>query len=666
MKKLNIALIISEFEDPHTNALCQGVAQAVRENGYQLYIFPAKFLDAKSTSLLNYDYEYHNNCLFRFVSEKHIDVAIVNLGNIAANTNKKNKLILLQLLKMPVILIADRIEGYSSVNFDNSTGMVSGIEHLISKHNKKYFGYVSGPLSNLDAAERRDVFEQVMIRNRFVSEQYRIVEGDFTSSCTGVIEELLDSFPQIDALVCGNDMMCFAAYQVLQKRGLVPGKDIAVMGYDDVPYAAQATPGLSTVRADSSMIGHEAVKMCEKVLAGEIHNLLVDTTYVIRESCGCSKGSAKSEYRISLEEQADIEALNLCLVDISHDILNNEQEDNEIYPRILRIIGRLNVKSVYLYTFEQEKVYKNKQNWIAPETVLLKTYYENGAGRIPEITYRPMPVYYYPLDQIDIVEVPTEEQRVPFDDVLSNAYMRKDPTGIKVVSMLYAGEVQYGFMIWEVEENYLGYISKLTYQISNTIKTNRLLQNKNQMAEDLEHVLSRVKEQNFILEEISKIDELTQIYNRRGFMNHMKSNVISKDNVGKKAIAMYADMDDLKLVNDRFGHEEGDYALRAIGQILHDAVHSIEGKGEVGRVGGDEFCAYIITDLDNSEEVIRRRIDEITEDLNNHSGKPFYVSFSVGMHEFICSEDAIISQELEQADEQLYQIKFNKKKNILR
>ena len=111
MRKLNIALLISEFEDPHTNTLCQGVAQAVRERGYQLYIFPAKFLDAKTTPLLNYNYEYQNNCLFQFVAEKHIDIAIVSLGNIAANSDKEEKKKLLQMLKMPVILISDEMEG---------------------------------------------------------------------------------------------------------------------------------------------------------------------------------------------------------------------------------------------------------------------------------------------------------------------------------------------------------------------------------------------------------------------------------------------------------------------------------------------------------------------------------------------------------------------------
>lgn len=665
MRKLNVALLISEFEDPHTNTLCQGVAQAVRERGYQLYIFPVKYLDVKTTPLVNYDYEYQNNCLFQFVSEKHIDIAIVNLGNIASTSGKEEKQKFLQMLQMPVIIIADEIEGYSSVNFDNSTGMVFGIEHLMRAHGKKYFGYVSGPMHNLDAVERRSVFEQVMIQNRFVSEQYKIVEGDFTYSCTDVIEELLDSFPEMEVLICGNDMMCFGAYQVLEKRGLIPGKDIAVMGFDDVPYAAQVVPGLTTVKADPSLIGYEAVRICEQVLNGEVHNLMVDTSFVIRESCGCEKRRME-DTRNSLEMQANIEALNNCLVDISRNVLNQEEANNEIYAKILESLGRLNVKSVYLYTFEEEQVYQRGQDWRKPDKVLLRAYYADGEGRKPEIAYQPMPVYYYPVKDTDIVTLPGTEQTIDFEDILNHSYMKDEFNGIKVVSMLFAGEVQYGFILWEVEEDYLGYLGKLSYQISNTIKTNRLLLKKNQMAKDLEEAFMQVNEHNAVLEEISKVDELTQIYNRRGFLDHMKRNVISKDNAGRKAVAIYADMDNLKLVNDQFGHEEGDYSLYSIGQILQDAIHSIEGKGSAGRIGGDEFCAYVITEEADSENIIRQKIGELTEELNRVNDKPYYVSMSVGMKHFVCSADVDISYELEQADDQLYEYKKNKRKGILK
>ncbi len=664
MRELNIALIISEFEDPHTNTLCQGVAQAVRERGYHLYIFPAKYVGEKSTVLLNYDYEYQNNCLFQFVSEKHIDIAIVNLGNIAANSDKEEKLRFLAMLNMPVILISDEMEGYSSVNFDNTTGMMFGIEHLMRAHGKKYFGYVSGPMHNLDAVERYNVFEQVMIQNRFVSEQYRIVEGDFTYNCTDVIEELLDSFPEMEVLICANDMMCFGAYQVLEKRGLVPGKDIAVMGFDDVPYATQVSPGLTTVKADPSLIGYEAVKICEQVLDGETYNLMVDTSFVIRESCGCEKNRIE-DMRNSLEMQANIEAMNHCLVNISHGVLNQEEENSEIYSKILGCLGRLNIKSAYLYTFEKEKAYHRGQDWEKPESVMLRAYFSGGAGRKPEIAYQPMPVYYYPVEEGKLVAVPKEEQRIPFEDVLQNAFM-EEPSGIKVVSMLFAGEVQYGFIVWEVEQNYLGYLGKLSYQISNTIKTNRLLQKKNQMAKDLEDAFMQVNQQNAILQEISKLDELTQIYNRRGFMDHMTRNMIAKENAGKKAIALYADMDNLKMVNDQYGHEEGDYALYTVGQILRDSIHSIEGKGSVGRIGGDEFCAYIITDMPDVEQEVRRKIKEFTEEINNNNDKPYYVSMSVGVQHMVCSEDVDISRELEKADEQLYEYKKVKREGILK
>jgi len=663
VRKLNIALIISEFEDSHTNTLCQGVAQAVRERGYQLYIFPTKFINAKTTSILNYDYEYHNNCLFHFVSENQIDIAIVNLGNIASNSSLEEKKRLLQMLHMPVILIADEMEGYSSVNFDNSTGMMFGIEHMMREHNKKYFGYVSGPMSNLDAVERKEVFEHAMIKNRFLTEQYRIVEGDFTYSCKDVIEKLLDDFPQIDVLICGNDMMCFGAYQVLEQRGLVPGKDIAVMGFDDVPYAAQVSPGLTTVKADPSLIGYEAVKVCEQVLQGDTFHLMVDTSFVIRESCGCQKHRLDA-LSTPLELQANIEALNHCLVDISRNVLNKEEENENIYVNILKSLAKLNIKSAYLYLFEEEVSYTNGGDWKKPNQVLLKAYYKDGAGRGPEIAYQPLPVYYYPVDEKDLVEVPEEKQLVSFQDILNNEHTVHMGQGIKVTTMLYAGEIQYGFIVWEVDEDYLGYIGKLSYQISNTIKTNRLLQSKNKITKELEEAIVEVNEKNAILEEISKIDDLTQTFNRRGFLDSMKRRVIAKENSGKRAIAVYADMNDLKKVNDEFGHEEGDFSLYSLGQILRDAVQAVGGKSAVGRIGGDEFCAYAITDMENAEQLLRDRLKELTEELNRHSGKPYYISMSLGVKQFECSSLVDISHELEQADERLYVDKQKKRGSI--
>lgn len=665
MKRLNVALFISEFEDPFANTLCEGAVKAVKEKGYNLFIFPGKFIDDRQSPVFEDNYAYQHNCLFQFISEKDIDVAIINLGNIASQLELEDKINFLNTIAVPVVLISDTIEGYSSVNFENSTGLALEIEHLIQVHQKKHFGYVSGPSSNIDAVERQQEFEQVMEKNGILPQQYRIVEGDFSSNCTDVIEALMDSYPEMDALICANDMMGYAAYQVIESRGMKVGQDIAVVGFDDSPYSCQIKPGLTTIKADSSLLGYKAVGLCESVLRGEQHNLIVDTTFIMRGSCGCDIKQKVEHQGNILNIQAKLDSLNHTLVSVSRNVLNYEEENHKIYYMILDSLCKINIQSVYLYTFTEEMEYKKGQKWMKPKTVRLQAYYKEPYRRVPDIVYQPMPVYYYPVDAVDIKEIEIDKQEIPFEQIFTNPYIAEEEQQIKVITLLYAGENQYGFMIWDVKGEYYGYLSQLTYQISNTLKTNKLLQNKNKMAAALEESLQQVREKNAILEEISKIDELTQIYNRRGFLDSMKRNVILKENQGKNVIAIYADMNDLKLVNDQFGHEEGDYALKLIGQILREAIHDVKGTGEVGRIGGDEFCAYLITDEANCEPLLRGKLDEITERLNRENDKPYYVSISAGMQHFTCHEDVNISYELEQADAQLYMHKKNKR-NILK
>lgn len=666
MKRLNIALFVSEFEDPFADTLCQGAVKAVKELDYNLFVFPGKFLDDRMSPVYEDNYAYQHNCLFQFISEKNIDVAIINLGNIGSQLSAEEKKKFLEKISVPVVLVSDTIEGYSSVNFENSSGIAQGIEHLIKKHHKKHFGYVSGPSSNIDAVERQQEFEQVMKNNGFLPNQYKIAEGDFSCNCTDVIETLLEEYPEIDALICANDMMSYAAYQVVEAKGMMVGRDIAIVGFDDAPYSSQIKPGLTTVKADPSLLGYKAVGLCKDALNGIIQNQMVDTTFVVRGSCGCECHERLEKNYDNIDLQAERDSITNTLVSISRNLLNYEEENHKIYYMILNSLCKVNIQSVYFYTFVEEIEHKKGTVWTKPEKVHLQAYYREPYTRVPEIVYQPMPVYYYPVNSEDIVEIDADQQEIPFDQIFNNTYMENDKQQIQVVTLLYAGEIQYGFLVWDIKEEFLGYIGQLSYQISNALKTNKLLQHKNKMAAALEESLQQVQEKNSILEEISKIDELTQIYNRRGFMDSMKRNVILKGNAGKRAIAIYADMNDLKLVNDQFGHEEGDYALKLIGQILREAIHDMNGNGEVGRIGGDEFCAYIITDLPNSEAMLRRNIDEITERMNRENDKPYFISMSAGMKHFTCSAEVNISYELEQADAQLYKYKKNKRKSILK
>lgn len=206
-------------------------------------------------------------------------------------------------------------------------------------------------------------------------------------------------------------------------------------------------------------------------------------------------------------------------------------------------------------------------------------------------------------------------------------------------------------------------IEPVAFQISSAIQTIRLIKSKEAVSVQLEESLEQLKETNAFLDEVSKSDELTQIYNRRGFLVTARKTMRVPENQNKCAVIIYADMNNLKLINDKFGHEEGDYALKAIAQILQDAL----GEDQIiGRFGGDEFAAFLFTEDKNYEKLLRDKIAEATVLLNDSNDKPYYISMSVGMSSFVNEEGAALNDAMVRADVDLYLQKKHKRNKILK
>lgn len=137
------------------------------------------------------------------------------------------------------------------------------------------------------------------------------------------------------------------------------------------------------------------------------------------------------------------------------------------------------------------------------------------------------------------------------------------------------------------------------------------------------------------------------------------------ENEGKTGALIFADMNNLKIINDRFGHEEGDFSLRMVAAILKKCTEGF--NPVVARFGGDEFCAFYLEEEGaDSEKLIRGRAGEETERLNSQTDKPYYVSMSMGFCTFKCGDDVNLSDILERADAGLYVDKKNKEANVLK
>ncbi|WP_183634614.1 diguanylate cyclase domain-containing protein [Niveibacterium umoris] len=158
------------------------------------------------------------------------------------------------------------------------------------------------------------------------------------------------------------------------------------------------------------------------------------------------------------------------------------------------------------------------------------------------------------------------------------------------------------------------------------------------------------------LADLAERDELTGLYNRRGFFNQARSVMTSDE--GRPLIVFFADLDRLKYINDTFGHKEGDFAIRMAAQILAKAFRT----GDiVSRMGGDEFVILGVECPTFAMERIRNRIYKMFDTFNACSGKPYPLGCSIGFYEIPENAATLLETVISQADAYLYEEKARRK-----
>ncbi len=161
----------------------------------------------------------------------------------------------------------------------------------------------------------------------------------------------------------------------------------------------------------------------------------------------------------------------------------------------------------------------------------------------------------------------------------------------------------------------------------------------------------------YLQERMVQTDYQTGAWTRHSFEYSITQKLKAFDR-GTFAIA-YADIDNLKSINDRYGHLEGDEAIRAAVQTIK----SVLGKGDaVARLGGDEFAVYM--DLSTREELdaALARIREALDRYNRTSGKPFTLSLSIGADLFDRNGGGSFESIVSRVDRLMYEEKKDKKK----
>jgi diguanylate cyclase (GGDEF)-like protein len=153
-------------------------------------------------------------------------------------------------------------------------------------------------------------------------------------------------------------------------------------------------------------------------------------------------------------------------------------------------------------------------------------------------------------------------------------------------------------------------------------------------------------------------DDLTGLYNRRGFITLARHQARMASRTGKAFLVVFIDLDGLKPINDTYGHQEGNHALVETADILRD---SFRQSDIIARIGGDEFAVFV-TDagLDNADTVAKRVRQKLGM-CNAQLSQRYQLSFSMGIVSGNSNEACDIEALLAQADAAMYSEKQGKR-----
>lgn len=324
---------------------------------------------------------------------------------------------------------------------------------------------------------------------------------------------------------------------------------------------------------------------------------------------------------------------------ITRDTMVYSADEKEALYQIVEKMRLLRFRSAYIYLFKEPiKNYDNRY-WVCPEKMYLAAKEDKNGAEAYEVAERP---YITLADGIE--DAISQEERF-----------------VAMHFSLFSNETQYGLLVCEADLQEASYAYSISLQIGTSLKFLEMMNEQMQMQKRLQDSVEIISRKNELLNHISISDELTGLLNRRGVFEAMLNKLL--DNPGRLVAVVFVDMDNLKQVNDTFGHNEGDYALKCIADILKK---SFREQDPIGRIGGDEFIAYAVIDEPNLVHSIRRNIEQLSEELNADCDKPYYIEMSVGVKEVISHQRMDLKDILKEADNVLYADKKNKRKSCIK
>ncbi|MDQ7786976.1 MAG: diguanylate cyclase [Thermodesulfovibrionales bacterium] len=180
------------------------------------------------------------------------------------------------------------------------------------------------------------------------------------------------------------------------------------------------------------------------------------------------------------------------------------------------------------------------------------------------------------------------------------------------------------------------------------------------LKKEINKMLETQEQTQKVLKASSLSDELTGLYNRRGFFSFAEQQLKVAERMKRGMLLLYGDVDNLKIINDTLGHLEGDRTLRDTAKIFKETFRESD---IVARIGGDEFAVLTEMKEEVNAEVLTSRLGKSLNSRNTQEGRLYKIALSIGISYYDPQNPCVIEQLLAEADRNMYEQKREKQEN---